>query len=98
VSGAHRAADGKIALANVFPKRTERAVKVKTALRQSILGIRFSIGLLVVAGALAYKIPNAITCAFVVFVAFHVVSDLINIIYIKRKAARDSSSLEENIK
>jgi len=73
-------------------------MKIKTALKQSIAGAWIAAVLALGALALAIKIPNATTFGFFAFIVFFLIADVVNIIHIKRKAAKDSAYLEEKIK
>jgi uncharacterized PurR-regulated membrane protein YhhQ (DUF165 family) len=73
-------------------------MKIKAALKQSIAGAWIAAVLALGALALAIKIPNATTFGFFAFIVLFLMGDLVNIILIKRKAARDPMYLDEKIK
>ena len=73
-------------------------MKIKTALKQSVAGAWIAAVLALGALALAIKIPNATTFALLAFIGFFLLGDIVNIILIRRKAAKDPSYLEEKIK
>jgi len=73
-------------------------MKIKTALKQSIAGAWFAAVLSSGALALAVKIPNAATFALLAFAVLFLIGDVVNIILIKRKAAKDPRYVEEKIK
>ena len=73
-------------------------MKIKTALKRSIAGAWCAAVLTLGALALAVTIPNATTLALLAFIGLFLVGDVVNIILIKRKAAKDPSYLEEKIK
>ncbi len=73
-------------------------MKIKTALKQSIVGAWIAVVLSLGALALAISIPNTATSALLGFVVFFLIGDVVNIICIKRKAARDPVYLEEKVK
>ncbi len=72
-------------------------MKIKTALKQSIVGARVTAVLSLGALALAIVIPNATTIGLFAFVLLFLIADVANIIKIKRKAAKDPAYLEEKI-
>jgi hypothetical protein len=73
-------------------------MKMKTALKQSIAGAWIAAVLSLGALVLAIKIPNTTTFALLAFIVLFLIGDVVNIILIKRKAARDPAYLEERIK
>ncbi len=73
-------------------------MKIKTALKQSIAGAKFAAVLFLIALWLVFKFPNWTTSLFLAFSAFYLLGDLVNIIRIKRKAAKDPGFLDEKIR
>jgi hypothetical protein len=73
-------------------------MRVKTALKQSIAGAWFAAVLVLGALALSITIPNATTFALLAFIVLFLAGDVVNIILIRRKAAKDPSYLEEKIR
>jgi ABC-type bacteriocin/lantibiotic exporter with double-glycine peptidase domain len=73
-------------------------MKVRSALTQSIAGACFAAIFFLIALGLVIAFPNWITCLLVAISAFMLVGDVVNIIHIKRKAAKDSRSLDEQVR
>jgi hypothetical protein len=73
-------------------------MKVRSALQQSITGAMFAAVFFLIALWLVIEFPNWITCLVLAIAAFVLLGDVVNIIHVKRKAARDPSSLDEKIR
>jgi hypothetical protein len=73
-------------------------MKVKTALKQSITGAWIAAVLALGALALAIKIPNATTFTLLAFFVLFLIGDVVNIIVIRRRLARDPRYVDEKIK
>jgi hypothetical protein len=73
-------------------------MKVKSALKKSVLGVKVMAIVLPIVLILTAFFPNAITFIISGVTAFTFVGEVVNIIYIKRKAAKNPEFLEEKIK
>jgi hypothetical protein len=72
-------------------------MKVKTALKQSIVGARVTAVLVVFTIALFVAIPNVTTGLFLAFTGLFLAAEVGTIIQIRRRAAKDPAYLEEKI-
>lgn len=71
-------------------------MKNKTALKRSIVGLKVASVATAISGACFAVWTNWVTGAVLGFFLFHVVLDGWNILYIRRKAAKDPQFLEED--
>jgi ABC-type bacteriocin/lantibiotic exporter with double-glycine peptidase domain len=72
-------------------------VKVKTALKQSVVSVRFLAFVVIVMCVLAFKYPSKFTIIPLAIFAAYLVMDAYNIHRIRRKAARDPNYLDKRI-
>jgi len=72
-------------------------MKVKSAIKQSVLGTKMMAIVLPIVLIFTVGFPNAFTYIISSVTAFTFVGEVVNIIYIKRKAAKNPQFLEENI-
>ena len=73
-------------------------MKVESALKQSLLGVKIMTIALPIVLTLTVIFPNAYTYIISGVTAFTFVGEVVNIIYIKRKSAKNPEFLEEKIK
>ena len=72
-------------------------MKNKSALKQSIQSIKFLAVALVIVAGITIRWPNAFTYIILGVTLFSFVGDVINVLYIRRKARKDPSFLEQKI-
>ena len=70
-------------------------MKNKSALKQSIQSIKFLAVALVIVAGITVRWPNAFTYILLGVALFSFVGDIINVFYIRRKARKDPSFLEQ---
>ena len=73
-------------------------MKVRSALKQSVLGVKIMAIVLPIALILTVSFPNPFTYIISGVTVFTFVGEVVNIIYIKRKAAKNAEFLEEKVK
>jgi hypothetical protein len=73
-------------------------VKNKSALKRSVQSIKFLAVALLIIAILTIRWPNAFTYITLGVTFFGFVGDIINVIYIRRRARRDPSFLEQKIR
>ena len=73
-------------------------MKVKSALQQSVASVKILVVILAILIILLAFFPSVILAIVVSVTAFSLIVDVINIVYIKRKARRNPEFLEEKIK
>jgi hypothetical protein len=72
-------------------------MKIRSALKRSIVGAWVAAVLSLIALAIAVRWPNAFSFTFLGFSVLALIGDVVNIICIGRKAARDPGSLQDDI-
>ncbi len=72
-------------------------MKIKTALKQSYVSVKFHSVAVVVFAVLAIAYPSVYTVIPLSVTALFLLSDAYNIRYIKRKAAKDATYLDKQI-
>jgi len=72
-------------------------MKVKTALKQSIVGAWVTAVLVLGTIGLFVAIPNVTTGMFLAFTGLFLAGEVINVIRIRRRAAKDPACLDEKI-
>jgi hypothetical protein len=72
-------------------------MKHKTALRQSILSAKLLSVAVTLLAIIAWRWSNVFTLVALGILLFTLIGDIINIIYVRRKAFKDSMYLEKKI-
>jgi len=73
-------------------------MKQRTALKQSVVSVRFLVCAVVVMLALAIKYPSSYALVFLAVLLLFLIGDAYNIYRIRRRAAEDPSFLDQKIK
>ena len=73
-------------------------MKIKTALKHSIAAAKFAAVLVLISVWLVVRFPGGTTCAFLVSTVLFLIGDVINVVVIKRRAAKDPGYVEQKIR